>query len=127
VASLVAGQLAALLGLVLFGGVLMPMLLAVIGSAAGCLVVAEPRRASPTGRRLELPGPQQPAGRALAARQAFARDADLPHAPAPRLKQQPGALAADHVPRVAPYPVAALSVEAALQRAHAASHAQSLE
>jgi hypothetical protein len=98
VASLVAGQLAALLGLVLFGGVLLPVLVAFIGSAAGCFVVAEPRRASPTGGRLQLPGPQQP-----------------------------GAPAADHVPALAPYPVAALSVEAALQRAHAASHWQSRE
>jgi hypothetical protein len=105
VASLVAGQLAALLGLVLFGGVLMPMLVAVIGSAAGCFVVAEPRRASPTGRRLELPGPQQPR----------------------RVEQRPGALAADHVRAVAPHPVATLSVEAALQRVHTASHAQSPE
>jgi hypothetical protein len=59
-ASLVAGQLAALLGLVLFGGVLLPVLVAFIGSAAGCFVVAEPRRASGAARRLELPGPQQP-------------------------------------------------------------------
>jgi hypothetical protein len=78
VAALVAGQLAALLGLVLFGGVLMPVLAAFIGSAAGCFVVAEPRRTSSTRSRLQLPGPQQPAGRALGARQPLARDADLP-------------------------------------------------
>jgi hypothetical protein len=48
VAALVAGQLAALFGLVVFGGVLGPVLVAFIGSAAGCFVVAEPRRAPRT-------------------------------------------------------------------------------
>jgi uncharacterized Tic20 family protein len=45
-AALVAGQLAALFGLLLFGGVLGPMLVAFMGAAAGCFVVAEPRRTS---------------------------------------------------------------------------------
>jgi uncharacterized membrane protein YjjP (DUF1212 family) len=44
VAALVAGQLAALFGLLVFGGVLMPVLTAFAGSAAGVFVVAEPRR-----------------------------------------------------------------------------------
>lgn len=44
-AALVFGQLAALLCLVLVGGVLMPMLTAFAGSAAGVFVAAEPRRA----------------------------------------------------------------------------------
>ena len=46
VAALVGGQLAALLALVVLGGWLLPMLVAFMGSAAGCFVVAEPRRAS---------------------------------------------------------------------------------
>jgi hypothetical protein len=58
-ASLVAGQLAALLGLLLFGGVLLPMVVAFIGSAAGCFVVAEPRRLPEAASRLQPSGPQQ--------------------------------------------------------------------
>jgi hypothetical protein len=46
VAALVAGQVAGVLGLVVFGGWLAPMLVAFLGSGAGCFVVAEPRRAS---------------------------------------------------------------------------------
>jgi hypothetical protein len=42
----VGGQLAALMALVLFGGWLLPMLVAFMGAAAGCFVVAEPARAS---------------------------------------------------------------------------------
>jgi uncharacterized membrane protein YjjP (DUF1212 family) len=49
IAALVFGQLAALFGLLVFGGVLMPMLAAFAGSAAGVFVVAEPRR--PAARR----------------------------------------------------------------------------
>ena len=45
-AALVAGQSAGVLTLLLVGGVLAPMLLAFFGAAAGCFVVAEPRRAS---------------------------------------------------------------------------------
>ena len=43
-AALVAGQLSALIALVLFGGVLAPIILAFLGSGAGVFVVAEPRR-----------------------------------------------------------------------------------
>jgi hypothetical protein len=85
-ASLVAGQLAALLGLVLFGGVLLPVLVAFIGSAAGCFVVAEPRRASESTRRLQRPAPQPPSGRPLRPRQALARYADLRHPSTPHLE-----------------------------------------
>jgi hypothetical protein len=45
IASLFAGQCAGVLALVVLGGVLAPMLLAFMGAAAGCFVVAEPRRA----------------------------------------------------------------------------------
>ena len=55
-AALVAGQLSAVIGLVLFGGVLAPIIVAFLGSAAGVFVVAEPRGAN----ELELPGAQQP-------------------------------------------------------------------
>jgi hypothetical protein len=44
--ALVGGQLAAVMALVLFGGWLLPMLVAFAGAAAGCFVVAEPARAS---------------------------------------------------------------------------------
>ena len=43
VAALVFGWLAALFGIVIFGGVLMPVMSAFAGSAAGVFVVAEPR------------------------------------------------------------------------------------
>jgi hypothetical protein len=46
IAALVFGQLAALLGLLVFGGVLMPMLIAFAGSGAGAFIVAEPRGAT---------------------------------------------------------------------------------
>jgi uncharacterized membrane protein YjjP (DUF1212 family) len=49
IAALVAGQLAAVFGLLVFGGVLMPVLTAFAGSAAGVFVVAEPRQ--PPARR----------------------------------------------------------------------------
>jgi hypothetical protein len=42
-AALLAGQLAGVLALVLLGGVLAPMLVALLGSAGGCFVVAAPR------------------------------------------------------------------------------------
>jgi hypothetical protein len=44
-ASLLCGQFVGVLALVVLGGSLAPMLLAFLGSAAGCFVVAEPRRA----------------------------------------------------------------------------------
>jgi hypothetical protein len=46
VAALVAGQLSALIGLLLFGGVLMPIIVAFLGSGAGVFVVADPRGAT---------------------------------------------------------------------------------
>jgi hypothetical protein len=44
-ASLLAGQVSGIIALVLVGGVLAPVCLAFMGAAAGCFVVAEPRRA----------------------------------------------------------------------------------
>jgi hypothetical protein len=45
-ASLLAGQITGVVALVLLGGVLAPAILAFMGAAAGCFVVAEPRRAA---------------------------------------------------------------------------------
>jgi hypothetical protein len=42
-ASLFAGQFAGVLALLLLGGVLAPAILAFMGAAAGCFIVAEPR------------------------------------------------------------------------------------
>ena len=89
-AALVAGQLAALFGLLLFGGVLGPMLVAFMGAAAGCFVVAEPRRAAET---LEVTRPEQPRGPAPRARSPLAPYPRLPR-PAAARRDAVAALAA---------------------------------